>query len=906
VVSRAPLIIAALSLLSGCLLETATGVPVPLPREFTQKGATASDEGPKEPFATFEGDTVVLKGLVSSALEDKPVQLDFLTPDDSALGGWDYLGRLLIDSPGEWTLAAPAGFGELVVDVYQDMNGDGPTDDDPFATASFVVEEDALEIAEVSLLEGSRDAALVARAAARAPFRGYEGPKVAISGEVRSDEPGFVLMELRSVDEDGEVAFLGQILLGEPGPLSLEVPEGLGALRIQAFQDQKGDGPGPEDHYGMVELEIGAEPVSDLSLELAAGAFEVVTEGGGAPEVKPFVSYEGPTVGVSGTVITESELPVQIDVRTPDESSESGLVDEGKLELGEPGAWSFKAPKGHGELLLQAFQDLTGDGPSDDDPFGFLTLEIEGDALAGLELKLEEGGKKALAELLGPGGGSASPFADYEGVTVEISGEAVSESDLPIQIDVRTPDEGAPGGLQEEGKLALSEPGPWSIEAPRGHGELLLQAFQDLTEDGPSDDDPFGFLILEVGAAPMPGQRLVLEEGGKQALAKVLGHGGGADAATASCGGWEEATILISGDVIAKDSRRLSLDFRVADPEAEGGMSQLCREEMDEPGAFELEIPAKYTLLEIEAFQDVDQNGPSEKDPYGRETVRPKQRDVSGVRIELVVGARKPPGEGPAGGPAAGGGGAAGVPFAEHEGPWVKLNGTVKSAESGPVTFDFGVPDPEEPGGKRQIGRLDVPDAGPYAIDVPEGQGTIILEIFQDLESNGPSDDDPYAQTSIEVGGGDVSLDIELVVGARGQPSGPGGDGGGGGGGGGGPQASCFDNISGDTVQVSGIIKLAEGIDPGLVKVDIFTPDPEGQGGRRQVCQLQAKAGPYSFEAPADFGDLEIEAYIDIGSDGPTPGDPFAMYANNPLRVDDEDIQGVHLKLLSTSSPDGL
>ncbi|MFH1466957.1 MAG: hypothetical protein ABIO70_21420, partial [Pseudomonadota bacterium] len=146
----------------------------------------------------------------------------------------------------------------------------------------------------------------------------------------------------------------------------------------------------------------------------------------------------------------------------------------------------------------------------------------------------------------GAGAGSAAgadrlPFAHYEGPTVTVSGVASAPGTGPIDLDLWQTDTAADGARTHLGKLSVP-PGAFHVKVPASFGSLQIEAFQDLTGDGPSIDDPFGQLDLSVGDSPLAGLQLILEEG---AMAAILAAGGGpggggaahADAAPGAPGG---------------------------------------------------------------------------------------------------------------------------------------------------------------------------------------------------------------------------------------------------------------------------------------------------------------------------------------------------------------------------------
>ena len=103
-----------------------------------------------------------------------------------------------------------------------------------------------------------------------------------------------------------------------------------------------------------------------------------------------------------------------------------------------------------------------------------------------------------------------------------------------------------------------------------------------------------------------------------------------------------------------------------------------------------------------------------------------------------------------------------------------------------------------------------------------------------------------------------------------------------------------FQGIDGDRVEVSGIIGYKG---EELVDLDLFRPDSKAPGGRRFVGKLKKPGGPFSFEAPAGFGPVILEAFVDLGGDGPGMGDPMGTYPDNPLNIGGSDIAGVAIPM---------
>lgn len=302
------------------------------------------------------------------------------------------------------------------------------------------------------------------------------------------------------------------------------------------------------------------------------------------------------------------------------------------------------------------------------------------------------------------------------------------------------------------------------------------------------------------------------------------------------------------------------------------------------------------------------------------------------------------------GAPGVGGGDA--VPFASHEGATVTIRGTITSPMPGSVDIDVRTPDPKSPGGVKGHGKVLVDQLGPFELTVPADLGALELQAFQDPDANGPGGADPFAQVRLDVGSDDVDgIVFALEPGARGgmggpehheaAPGAPGGDpsnapprppdpGGGqpgeaqpgapqpgepqpgepqpgdpgqgpppdGGPSPGGGGDSPFMGMSGDKVTIAGRIVLPPGVDTtGKVDMDLFQPDKDAPGGRRMLGKLKVAPGDFSFEAPAEFGALLLEAFFDInGNQRPDAGDAMGR-ADNPVRVAGRDVDGVVLTL---------
>ena len=110
------------------------------------------------------------------------------------------------------------------------------------------------------------------------------------------------------------------------------------------------------------------------------------------------------------------------------------------------------------------------------------------------------------------------------------------------------------------------------------------------------------------------------------------------------------------------------------------------------------------------------------------------------------------------------------------------------------------------------------------------------------------------------------------------------------------------DHGGGSMVTVSGRLIADEGV-LGQVDIDCYAAAPDGTLGRVLVNKLKVpEAADYTMRVPVDFGELFIEAFIDMDGDGPDPDEPRGSYSGNPLVVGDRDVDAVDIIL--TARPD--
>ncbi len=266
------------------------------------------------------------------------------------------------------------------------------------------------------------------------------------------------------------------------------------------------------------------------------------------PPPQPFADQEGDRVDVSGAITSDVAGAVDLDVATLDDSVEGGLVREGKIVLSGPGEFSIAVPVGTGGIRLAAFQDLQSDGPTEDDPYAEIDIDVGEAALTGLSLALVKGARGSASggpehqqmdhQDMPPGYGSGQgappsgtptatdPFEGIEGPRVKVSGTLITTVNGTIDLDLFREDESAPGGRKLLGKLKRA-PGPFEILVPAAVETLELDAFVDQTGDGPSGDDPRGSIKgLMVSSGPITGVTITLVSLGEPAPKPAPDPGG--------------------------------------------------------------------------------------------------------------------------------------------------------------------------------------------------------------------------------------------------------------------------------------------------------------------------------------------------------------------------------------------
>jgi hypothetical protein len=115
--------------------------------------------------------------------------------------------------------------------------------------------------------------------------------------------------------------------------------------------------------------------------------------GAGGPEGRPdnahFDVAEGEGVTLSGTMSYDGEQAgsIRLDFLVIDAGGTAPKLMHAE-SLNEMGAWSLDVPKDFGELIVVGFIDADADGPSPTDPAATVTLDVAGENMPDIELKL--------------------------------------------------------------------------------------------------------------------------------------------------------------------------------------------------------------------------------------------------------------------------------------------------------------------------------------------------------------------------------------------------------------------------------------------------------------------------------------------------------------------------------------
>ncbi len=244
-------------------------------------------------------------------------------------------------------------------------------------------------------------------------------------------------------------------------------------------------------------------------------------------------------------------------------------------------------------------------------------------------------------------------------------------------------------------------------------------------------------------------------------------------------------------------------------------------------------------------------------------------------------------GAGGPGGPAQGGE----APWAGYDGETWTLAGVVSVDTDVEVQLDLNEADPDAPGGQTRAGALRLPGAGPFEVKVPTRVTEVRLQAFQDLDADGPDEDDPFAEAAVTWAGADPpAITLALAKGARGRAGAPGG------GGASGSPSPPPDGLSfpdGPMVTLSGTVSAARDLP---VVLDFFHANGEGAGGRSYLGKRTVQPGAWSQAFPVGYGGVEVEAYQDLTGDSRTGDDP-AGRLERPISIGETDVEGISLTI---------
>ena len=232
--------------------------------------------------------------------------------------------------------------------------------------------------------------------------------------------------------------------------------------------------------------------------------------------------------------------------------------------------------------------------------------------------------------------------------------------------------------------------------------------------------------------------------------------------------------ITITGTIASENPLAVDIDLRVPDPTAPGGMAGKGKILLSAPGPFEFEVPSGLGKLEVQAFQDIDSDGPNGKDPFDQKILVIGDENLTEVSFSLKPGARPAGPEHTVVAPAGEkdqaeqpGQPVDSDPFGASS-DRIALSGTLRCSGDCPrVDLDLFQPDEKSPGGRRMIGKQKLPP-GEYVLMVPRNFGPLILEAFIDFGQDGPGPGDKmgrYDGNPVVIGSKAVSgVDIELSI----------------------------------------------------------------------------------------------------------------------------------------------
>lgn len=303
-------------------------------------------------------------------------------------------------------------------------------------------------------------------------------------------------------------------------------------------------------------------------------------------------------------------------------------------------------------LLLGCLERVTGEVVPLDSRFTAQVQMGTGDDTGGPGHEQVEH-EMALHEEVGP----PKPFEDVEGPKLLLKGVVQGgQSEMAVELDLAQTASDQPGGLNNLGKIILAGPGPFELPVPKGVGELILRAFQDPDADGPSSTDAYGEARVTVKEEEPPLVTMELVVGG---LEQAFGHvaappGAGSDHAPHPTDGggsgdmspfanYEGEFTTIRGVLKWGGDEVIDVDLFTEDSDQPGGRRLLGKFKLS-AGAFSLDVPTEYGLVQLDVFADLASDGPSVGDPAARtEMIALDQGGVNGVMLVLETTDEAPP-----------------------------------------------------------------------------------------------------------------------------------------------------------------------------------------------------------------------------------------------------------------------
>ena len=107
------------------------------------------------------------------------------------------------------------------------------------------------------------------------------------------------------------------------------------------------------------------------------------------------------------------------------------------------------------------------------------------------------------------------------------------------------------------------------------------------------------------------------------------------------------------------------------------------------------------------------------------------------------------------------------------------------------------------------------------------------------------------------------------------------------------PDDARWELKAGEGVSVQGSVSYSGEVPGGAVRIDVLTQAKDAPPHLVSAETLEA-LGEFSFQAPSDFGEVHLVAFIDRTGDGPSPDDPAATVK---LNITTQDVADVALVL---------